>query len=96
MVNQSLGVPGVIVEHQGSVASETASSTSDDVVHNPEVGESGTSIEVLDWELSDGEESKDDTALSSSGVAGEIEARLVNWSGNFVHLSLREPAVDLN
>ena len=96
VVSQSLGVEGVVIQHQWTVVSETTARASDDVVNDPEVGESATSIEVLDWELTNGEETKNNSELGSGGVVGEVEVRLVGWSGHFLHFSFWEPRVHLN
>ena len=95
VVNQSLGVPLMVPEDNWAVMAETTTTTSDAVVDDPEVGESATSVEVLDWELTDGKESEDDSQLSLSGNCGPVEVRLEDWSGDFSELTLWEPALDL-
>ena len=58
MVNQRLGIEGVIVEDQGTVVSETASNTSDHEVTDPAVCEPAPHVEVLDGELTDDSEAE--------------------------------------
>jgi len=83
----------MIVQNQWTVVSETTTTSSDDVVDDPGIGKSATSIEVLDWELTNAEKSEGYSKLGSAGVVGEVEVRLVGWSCNFIHASCWEPTV---
>ena len=58
MVDQRLGVEGVIVEDQGTVVSETASNASNNEVTDPAVGKPAPHVEVLDGELTDDSEAE--------------------------------------
>ena len=95
VVSQSLRVEGMVPQDQWAVVSQTTAAASDDVVDDPEVGKGGSGIEVLDWELTDGEESEDHAELGTAGVVSEVEVRLVDWTGNLEHLAAWEPAHDL-
>lgn len=94
MVSQCLGVEGVIPHHNWTVVSQTTTSTSNNVVHDPGVGKSNTSVEVLDWKLTNGEESESNSELSSGSVVSEVEVGLVGWSGDLLALSSWEPTSD--
>jgi len=91
VVDEGLGVEGMVPEDGWSVVSETTAGSTDDVVDNPAVSESATSVEVFDWQLTDGEESKTNSELGSCGVVSIVEVRLVGWSSNFLQLSFWEP-----
>jgi len=92
VVDKSLGVEGMVIQDQRTVVSETTADTPDDEVDNPEVGQSDSHVEVLDGELTDEEETKKDTSLSTSSVVGPVEVGLVSRSSDHAQIVLREPA----
>ena len=94
MVDQRLGVEGVIVEDQGTVVSETASNTSNDEVTDPAVCEPAPHVEVLDGELTDDSEAEQYTDLSSGSIVSPVEGGLVCGSGDHAEIILREPALE--
>ena len=91
MVDEGLGVEGMVPEDGWSVVSETTAGSTDDVVDNPAVSESATSVEVFDWQLTDGKESKTNSELGSCCVVSMVEVRFVGWSSNFSQFSFWEP-----
>ncbi len=95
VVHQCLRVEWVIVKHDWTVKQKSTATSSDAVVDDEGVGESASGVEVLDWELTDGEKSEDDSHLGLGGVAGHVEVRLVGWSGDLSALASWEPALDL-
>ena len=91
VVHQGLGMKSVVVHHDGSVAPETSSATTEDEICDPTVGEANTNVEAFNWEFTNGEETKKASDLSTRGVIGPVEIGPVNWSGNFLHLAAGEP-----
>jgi len=91
VVSKRLGVEGVIVHDNGSVVSETSANTSDHEPGAPDVSEAASSVEILDWELTDNSETEDNTDLSTGSVTSPVEVRTVNRSGDFLHLAAGEP-----
>lgn len=63
----------VIIENDWTIVKKTTATSSAAVVNNPSVGKSTSSVEVLDWKLTDCEESKSNSELSSSSVVCEVE-----------------------
>ena len=82
----------VIVHHNWSVALETATETTNHKVDDPAICEPATDVEVLDWQLTDHCETKKTSNLSAGSIVGPVEVRTVDRSGDFFHLSTREPA----
>ena len=72
------------VHDNGSLVEETSSIASDDEVNTIEVSDPASNIEILDRQLSDNHESKGNSELTSGGVVGPVEIRLVSGSGNNV------------
>ena len=95
VVHQSLRVEWMVVQQDWAVKQKSSATTSDAVVDDPGVGKSCSGPEVLDWELTDGEQSEADSELGSGGVVGEVEIGLVDWSGNLPQLASWEPTLDL-
>lgn len=95
VVLQGLEMPWMVVENNWAVLEKTTATTSDAVVDNPDVGESASCIEVLDWEFTDGSESKEKSQLGVGGVGCEVEAGLMHWSGDMSGLVSWEPLFDL-
>ena len=96
VVRQSLGVELMVPEHQRSVVHETTTASLDDVIDNPGIGDTASGVEVLDWELTDGQEPEKNSELGLGGVVSEVEIRLVGWSLHFSHLTFWEPTLDLS
>ena len=93
VVHQSLGVEGVIVQHNGSIAAETAADTPNDEVADPAVGQPAPHVEVFDGELADDGESEEDTKLCPGGVVRPVEVRLVGGSRDHAQIVSGEPAL---
>ena len=91
VVAQSLHVQCVIVQHNWSVALQPTADTSDDEVHDVEVGDPASSIKVLDRQLTDCPQTKSDSNLGTGGVVSIVEVGSVCRSSHFFHLSFREP-----
>lgn len=94
IVDEGLGIEGVIVQHKGAVVTETTTDTSDDEVANPAVGQPATDIEVLDGQLTDDSEAEKHANLSSSRVVSPVEVRLVGRSSDHAQILLGEPALE--
>jgi hypothetical protein len=93
VIDESLGVEGVIVQHNWAVVTETATDTTDDEIADPSVGQPAANIEVLDGQFTDHSESEEDANLSSGGVVGPVEVGLVSRSGDHAQILLGEPAL---
>ena len=92
VVDQSLGVEGMVIEDKWAVVTETTADTSNNEVADPSVGQPASHVEILDGKLADDGETEEDTSLSSRGVVGPVEVRLVSRSGDHAEIVLREPA----
>ena len=94
VVDQRLGVEGVIVEDQGTVVSETASNASQYEVTDPAIGEPAPHVEVLDGELADDGEAEQHAHLRPRRIVRPVEVGLVCGSGDHAEIILREPALE--
>lgn len=96
VVDQRLGVEGVIVHHDGSRMAETSSESTGHEVNDPCVSQPASHIEILDGKLSNEEETKQAAELSATCVVSPVEVRAINWAGdNALHVVAREPASQL-
>ena len=93
VVDESLGVEGMVIENQRTVVSETTADTPDNEVTDPAVGQPASHVEVLDGELANDGEAKKDTSLSTSSIVGPVEIRLVGGSSDHAEIVSREPAL---
>ena len=73
VVDKSLGVEGVIVQHDGAVRAQTATDTPNDEVANPAIGKPASDVEVLDGQFTDDGEAKDYAQLRSGCVVCPVE-----------------------
>lgn len=73
VVGQGFGVESVIVQADGAVVTKTLTESSHDKVGDPDVGKTATSIEILDWELTNKGKTEEATDLGTSGVVGPVE-----------------------
>ena len=73
VVDQSLGVEGVIVEHDWAISFETTTDTPNNEVADPAVGQEAPRVEVLDWQLANHGESEKHTDLSPRRIVCPIE-----------------------
>ena len=97
VVDQRLGVEGVVVEHDGSVGEETAAKTSDHEVDAVGISQPAPHVEVLNGQLSDDQEAKGNSHLSAGSVGSPVEVRTVDGAGHdVVHVLLSEPAAHLH
>lgn len=94
VVDESLGVHGIVVHANGSLLGETTADTSDDEEDNPGVSDSASHVEILDRELTDNSETEEDSQLSATAVVGPVEVGTVDGSGDLVHLSSGEPGFE--
>ena len=75
---------------------ETSTETAGHEVDDPHVGDPASNVEVLNWELSDEEQTKQATELGARGVVSPVEVGTVHWAGNnTLHVASREPASKL-
>ena len=72
----------MVVQDERSSEGKTTADTSDDEEADIEVCNPTSNSETLDWEFTNDSKSKDDTSLSSGGVVGPVEVRIVGRSGN--------------
>lgn len=93
VVQQSLCVELMVPQDHGAVLAETTADTADNEEHNPAVSQPAADVEVLDWELSDHSETKEDTKLSSGSVVGPVEVGFVAGTGDHREIVAREPAL---
>ena len=93
VVHQSLGVEGMIVQDNGSIAAETAADTPNDEVADPAISQPAPHIEVFDGELANDGESEEDTKLCPGGVVRPVEVRLVGGSRDHAQIVSGEPAL---
>jgi len=91
VVDEGLGVHGIVVKTDGSLLGESTAQSSDDEEHNPGVGDSASNMEVFDGELTDDGETEEDSELGATAVVGPVEVGTVDGSGDLVHGSSREP-----
>jgi len=94
VVDEGLGVEGMVVKDEGTVVTETATDTTDDEVADPTVCEPATNVEVLDGQLTDDGKAEEDTNLSAGGVVSPVEVRLVGRSRDHAQVSSGEPALE--
>lgn len=94
VVDQRLGVEGVIIENERTVVTETTADTSDNEVANPTVSQPASHVEILDGELTNDGQTENDANLSSGRVVGPVEVRLISRSGDHVKIILGEPALE--
>ena len=94
VVDQSLGVEGMVIEDKWAVVTETTADTSNNEVADPSVGQPASHVEILDGKLADDGETEEDTSLSSRGVIGPVEIRLVSRSGDHAEIVSGEPALE--
>ena len=93
VVHQSLGVEGMIVQDNGSIAAETAADTPNDEVADPAISQPASHVEVFDGELANDGESEEDTKLCPGGVVRPVEVRLVGGSRDHAQIVSGEPAL---
>ena len=75
---------------------ETSAETTSHEVDDPGISQPASNIEVLDWELSDEEETQQTAELRAGSVVGPVKVRAVYWAGNnALHVVAREPASQL-
>ena len=91
VVAQCLHVEGVIVQHNRAVAVETTANSSDNEVHDIEVGDPATCVEILDWQFTNEPQAESNSELGASGVIGKVEVRSVHWPCHFFHFASWEP-----
>lgn len=92
VVVQSSLVDVVVVHGDWPLEPESSSNavTHEEVQVSP--SDPASHIEVLNWKLSDGSKSEQDSDLTSGGIVGPVEVRLAGWSGDeVVHLVSWEP-----
>ena len=94
VVDESLGVEGVIVKHKRAIVTKTTAYTSDDEVADPSIGQPASNIEVLDGEFANDSESEKDANLSTCGVVGPVEVGLVGRSSDHAKVVLGEPRLE--
>jgi hypothetical protein len=92
VVGQGFGVQGMVVKADGAVVTKTLTESPHNEVGDPDVGETTTGVKVLDWQLSDESETQEAADLSSGGVVGPVEVRLVDGSCDLLHFATGEPA----
>ena len=73
VVNEGLGMDGMVVHDNGSSVSETSSETTGHEVDEPSVCEPASHIEVLDRKFSNEHETKDASQLSARCVVSPVE-----------------------
>ena len=95
VVAQRLHVEGVIVHDNWAVVLHALAETSDDEVHDVEVGNPAARVEILDGQLTDQPETKPDSELSTTSVVSIVEVRSVDWSRHLFHLASWEPRCNL-
>ena len=93
VVHQSLGVEGMIVQDNGSIAAETAADTPNDEVADPAISQPASHVEVFDGELANDGEAEEDTKLCPGGVVRPVEVRLVGGSRDHAQIVSGEPAL---
>ena len=95
VVDEGLGVHGIVVKTDRSLLGESTAQSSDHEEDNPGVGDSASNMEILDGELTDDGKTEEDSQLIATAVVGPVEIGTVDGSGNFVHGSSREPRFKL-
>ena len=93
VVDESLGVEGMIVENNRAVVAKTTSDTADDEVADPAVGQPATNVEVLDGQFADHGEAEEHTKLRAGSIVGPVEIGLVSWASNDGKVIPGEPAL---
>ena len=96
VVDEGLGMHGVVVKDDGSLHSEPTTKSSNDKEDGPNVGKSASHMEILDGELTDNSETKEDSQLSATTVVGPVEVRAVDWSSDvLINAASGEPRFKL-
>lgn len=93
VVDQGLGVHGVVVQADGSLLSESTTQSSNNEEHNPGVSDSASNMEIFDGELTNDSETEEDSQLSATAVVGPVEVGTVDGASDFVHGSAGEPGL---
>lgn len=73
VVDQRLGVQGVVVHHDGARVTETAAETTSHEVDDPGVSQPASHVEVLNGQLSDEEETEQAAELGTGSVVSPVE-----------------------
>jgi hypothetical protein len=94
VVDQSLGVEGVIVEDQRAVSTQATADTPNNEVHDPTVGQPAPHVEVLDGELANDGESEDDASLGPRRIVSPIEIGPVGGARDHAQVVPGEPALE--
>lgn len=94
VVDESLGVEGVIVKHKRAIVTKTTADTSNDEVADPSVGQPASNIEVFDGEFANDSESEKNANLSACGVVSPVEVGLVSRSSDHGKIVLGEPRLE--
>ena len=91
VVGQGFGVQGMVVQADGAVVTKTLTESPHNEVGDPNVGKTAAGVEILDWQLTNEGETEEAADLGTGGVVGPVEIRLVDGSGDFLHLAAGEP-----
>lgn len=92
VVSKSLGVIGMVVQDNRPVVAETATNTTDNEVHDPNVCETSANVEVLDGQFTNGHKTEKATKLSTRSVVRIVEVGTIYGARYLTHLALGEPA----
>ena len=82
VVNQRLGMEGMVVHNDGAGVTETTPESTCHKVYDPCVCKPASHIEVLNGQFSDEEQSKKASELCSGSVVGPVEVRAVDWASH--------------
>lgn len=73
IVHERLGVESVVVHHDWSSPSQTSAHTSGNEVNDPGISQPASDVEVLNWQFSNEEETKETSNLRSSSVVSPVK-----------------------
>ena len=94
VVDQSLGVEGVVIQDDGPVVTKTTADTPDDEPADPSVGEPAANVEILDGELADDGKAEENAELGTRSVVSPVKVGLVGGAGDHGEITLGEPALE--
>jgi len=73
VVDEGLGMDGVVVHDNGARVAETSAESTSHEVDNPCISKPASHVEVLDWEFSNEEKAKEASELGARSVVSPVE-----------------------
>ena len=93
IIDECLGIEGVVVKDNGSIVLETTANAPDDEPHDPAVSKPATHGEALDRQLTNEQKAEENAKLSARSIVCPVEVRLVCRASDHGQVALGEPAL---